>query len=68
MIVDETNRYHFQNPRIPRGHVKPWTLLTKEEFENFLGFSILMRHVGHTGDDVSRQILADFELYSFLRQ
>lgn len=45
MIIEETNRYHFQNPEIESDHMKPWTPLTKEDLEIFLGLSILMGHV-----------------------
>ncbi|XP_020294562.1 piggyBac transposable element-derived protein 2-like [Pseudomyrmex gracilis] len=45
MIIEETNRYHFQNPGIQSDHMKPWTPFTKEDFEIFLGLSILMGHV-----------------------
>ncbi|XP_020297526.1 piggyBac transposable element-derived protein 2-like [Pseudomyrmex gracilis] len=45
MIIEETNRYHFQNPGIQSDRMKPWTPLTKEDFEIFLSLSILMGHV-----------------------
>ncbi|XP_028044838.1 piggyBac transposable element-derived protein 4-like [Monomorium pharaonis] len=44
-IVEETNNYHTQNPEIPSSHMKDWYPFTKDEFEKFLGLSILMGHV-----------------------
>lgn len=47
-IVEETNLYETQNPCVDdfeTSHMKPWNILTVDEFEIFLGLSILMGHV-----------------------
>jgi len=44
-IIEETNRYETQNHRVQTSHMKAWCPLTKDEFENFLGLSVLMGHV-----------------------
>ena len=44
-IVEETNRYATQNPITQSPNMKAWSPVTKTELENFLGLSILMRHV-----------------------
>ena len=44
-IIDETNRYESQNHEDRQSHQKTWSPLTKDEFECFLGLSILVGHI-----------------------
>lgn len=44
-IIEETNRYATQNHPVQSLHMKAWCPVTRNEFENFLGLSILMGHV-----------------------
>lgn len=46
-IIKETNRYESQSAtgHQRRSHMKSWSSLTSDDFETFLGLSILMGHV-----------------------